>query len=103
MELREKIDLLCRREGISVSKLERDLGFGVGTIIKWGVNGRKPRLRSLDAVAKYFNVPVSAIADDAANLPEMEALGEEAKILLNAFKSAPDNVQEAIRKLLGLP
>ena len=30
-----KIEELCRKKGITITELERELGFGRGTILKW--------------------------------------------------------------------
>lgn len=62
-------------------------------------------MKKLRAVAGKFGVTMENLLSDEENAAPTDSAQsiEEAKVLLNAFKSAPENVQEAIRKLLGLP
>lgn len=50
------IEILCHRKGITVSGLERSLGFGNSTIAKWSKSS--PTVEKLAAVADYFGVTV---------------------------------------------
>lgn len=50
----EKINKFCKENGISISQLERELGFGKGTISKW--KSSSPSLDKVIAIADYFNV-----------------------------------------------
>ena len=54
----ERIRELCIREGISVARLERDLGFANGSIAK--SNGKIESCR-LKAIADYFDVDMEYI------------------------------------------
>lgn len=56
-----KIDDLCKQNGISVSKLEKECGLGHATIAKWDKSS--PTLASLKKVADYFNVPLCDLAE----------------------------------------
>ncbi|MEE0752131.1 helix-turn-helix domain-containing protein [Frisingicoccus sp.] len=51
-----KIEELCRKKGITITELERELGFGRGTILKW--KNSSPSVNKLRDVAKYFRVTV---------------------------------------------
>ena len=55
------ISNLCKREGISIAKLERELGFGNSTIRGWSTSS--PTVEKLKAVAEHFGVSV----DDLLN------------------------------------
>lgn len=55
----EKIRELCKKKGISISKLEKETGLGNGIIGKWEKFGREPKFIHLKTIADYFNVPVS--------------------------------------------
>lgn len=48
----QKIKVLCKEKGISVYRLERDLGFSAGSISKW--DSSMPRADALLKIAKYF-------------------------------------------------
>ena len=52
--LYDKIIILCGKNGISLSRLERDTGLRSGTIRCW--KEQIPNRESLYAVASYFGV-----------------------------------------------
>ena len=52
----EKILKLAEKNSISVSCLEKTLGFGNGTIKKWGESS--PSVNKLKKVADYFGVSI---------------------------------------------
>lgn len=51
-----KISELCKKRGITVTQLEKLLGFGRGTITKWRKSS--PTVDKLKMVADYFGVPI---------------------------------------------
>lgn len=55
-----KIKSLCENRGISIAKLEKELGFGNATIRGWG-NGSSPTVDKLKAVADYFGTTVDEL------------------------------------------
>ena len=57
----QKIKELCEEKGISISYLEKKLGFSNGSIAKWAKS--LPRVDSAIKVADYFDVPVSQLVD----------------------------------------
>lgn len=59
MALRKIIDELCAKKGISVWKLEHDLGFGNCTIRRWDKS--MPRADKLQKVCDYFDVPMDDV------------------------------------------
>lgn len=50
----ENVKELCRKNNITFAQLERELGFGNGTIRKWA--GASPSVDRLEKVADYFKV-----------------------------------------------
>ena len=56
----DKIKQLCVANGISISRLEKELGFGNATIQGWG-KGSSPTVEKLKAVADYFGVTVDEL------------------------------------------
>lgn len=54
MTLRDTIKELCKRKGLSVNKLEADLGFAKGYVSK--LDKSIPNSAKLQSIAEYFNV-----------------------------------------------
>jgi len=52
----ERIKELCRKNNISIYKLENEMGFSHTTISKW--EKVSPRVNNLKKVADYFGVTV---------------------------------------------
>lgn len=54
--LYDKVKEICKAKGISVSAVEKELGFGSGTITKW--NKVTPNVRNLKKLADFFGKPI---------------------------------------------
>lgn len=50
---------LCQARGVSIAKLERELGFGNATVRGWATSS--PTVEKLKAVADYFGVTVDSL------------------------------------------
>ena len=59
--LYEKIQEICDSKGITVSGLEKDLGFSKSTIRKW--KNSSPSIENLKKVADYFKVPMEQLLE----------------------------------------
>lgn len=59
----DRIKDLCVKNGIAVTALEKQLGFGRGSIGKMRQNASASAAR-LQKIADYFNVPISYLMDD---------------------------------------
>ena len=57
--LKENVFRLISERGLSVRKVERDLGFGYGTLQAW--DKHMPSIDKVEKVAKYFGVSVDAL------------------------------------------
>ena len=57
-----KIADLCKQRGISIAKLEREVGIGNGTIGRWEVSS--PTVEKLKKVADFFGVSVDSLLAD---------------------------------------
>lgn len=60
-----RIKELCSQRGISIYRLEKELGFSSCSICKWNVS--VPSAEKLQKVADYFNVPISYFLDSEGN------------------------------------
>ena len=59
--LLEKIKKLCEKRGISIYKLEKDLGFSESSICKW--ENSIPSAIKLKQVADYFGVTIDYLLE----------------------------------------
>ena len=60
--LLKNIKRLCTEKNITVTELERILGFGNGTIHNW--DERNPTLDKVLKIAKFFDVNVSSLVGE---------------------------------------
>lgn len=98
-----KIRELCKKNGTSIYKLEKQLGFGNGVIGRWDTS--IPSYERLTAVATALGVPVTELTGETApaakKAPGINAEGLSAarKALLDAVDGLTD---EQCEKLLGI-
>jgi len=59
--LYNNVKVLCERDGISVSQLERTLNFPRSSICKWNEN--EPGIRKVQKVADYFGVSIEKLLE----------------------------------------
>lgn len=60
-----KVAQLCKQRGISISKLEKEVGIGNGTIGRWEKSS--PTVESIKKVADYFGVSVDSLISAIPN------------------------------------
>ena len=60
-----KIKILCKEKGTSVHAMEKELGFGGGTISRW--KNSNPGLEKILKIANYLDVSVEFLTDFKAN------------------------------------
>lgn len=72
----EQIKKLCSDNKTSIKALEKELGFGNGTIRRWDTNA--PSVDKIILVANRFNVPVSLITgtDEQKEKPTLQTESE---------------------------
>lgn len=90
----ERIRDLCKKEGISVARLERDLGFANGSIAK--SNGKIESCR-LKAIADYFSVDMEYILTGEMRKTE----NMSTRILTIVFRDK--EMMRNIEKLICIP
>lgn len=56
MSICERIKELCNERGLSMYRVERDCGFGNGSIMKW--ENSSPKVENIIKLADYFEVSV---------------------------------------------
>ena len=57
--LYDNVKAFCDKKGITISKLEDDLGFPRSYICKWNKN--EPGIRKVQKVADYLGVPIEQL------------------------------------------
>lgn len=60
--LYNNIKKICKENGISISKLEEDLGFPRSYVCKW--NEIEPGIWKVQKVADYLGVPLELLLDN---------------------------------------
>jgi len=59
----KNIQKFCKQDNISISKLERELGFGNGSIRKW--DACSPSVVNLKKVSDYFHILVDDLIEES--------------------------------------
>ena len=76
LTVKERIEILCDGKGIgSISALEKELGFGSGTILKW--DRQTPSADKLEKVADFFHCSVDYLLGREVDDSYRDALVEE--------------------------
>lgn len=57
--LYDNVKAICKEKGISVWKMEKELGFSNSSICKW--NETEPGIRKVQKVADYLGVPIERL------------------------------------------
>lgn len=60
MDFKTKVEQMCKDKNVSVYRVERELGFGNGTIRSWGEC--TPSFDKFFAVCEYFGVDPNEVA-----------------------------------------
>lgn len=91
----DKIKALCKEKKTSISKLEKQLGFGNGVIGRWDKS--VPSYERLAAVANALDVPVAYLTGETDSpsagikkdpIPKDEAVSPSAQEILDFLDSA---------------
>lgn len=100
---------MCHKQGISVSKLEKDLNFGNGAISKWNVTS--PPIKRVIAVAEYFGVSTAYLTGEEIKKQPTSG-GDELIEILDAcrersdlrmlFKLSKDATPDDVRKAITI-
>lgn len=98
MSLVSRIQLLCKDKCTNQSSLERDLGFGKGTISKWDKSS--PSSDKLQKVADYFRVSVDYLLGREEHNP---SLSKNERFLLDTYSKLNNlGKHEAIKRVSEL-
>jgi transcriptional regulator with XRE-family HTH domain len=96
------IQSLCGKHGISVPLLEKELGFGKGSVYKWDKNS--PSIDKLQKVAEYFNVSIDSLISGEINLSiDLSSQSKETQLEIAKIIMTEPSIEEVIKKLNSLP
>jgi len=85
----KRIQTLCKQNGVSVAKMERDLGFARGSIAK--IDEHKPSIDRVSKICNYLNVsPIALFTGEESDLAEYD----DAIAYQNAINELPPPVAE---------
>lgn len=84
----EIIRELCKQNGISVTTLEKELGYGNGSITKSGTSSIKAD--RLLAIAKYFDVSMEYLMGEEINNGDEYYINKETKELAQFYFDNPE-------------
>lgn len=96
MDMKERIQKLCKEKGISVNKLEKDLGFGTGYVSKLGKS--TPNTAKIKLIADYFVVSVDYLMTGEENPKKKQA--DEFNEFIMLFNKLNDKDKENIVNLM---
>ena len=104
MEILDRIKELCRINGITITELEKNLGYGNGSLAKSSTI-KSDRLQD---IAKYFGTTIDYLVngesyylnEDTALLAEELATRPTLKVLFDASRNVPDESLMAVAMLL---
>lgn len=94
MKTLDKIKALCDKDGITIHKLEMDLGFSNGSLSK----AKSLPFERVVSVADYFHVPLEHFIE-SENPQEEEHIAEALK-LYDAYANAIPEIRSAVETLL---
>ena len=98
MQLDQNISRICKEKGISIAKLERELGIANGTLNRW--SAIKPSIYSVADVADYLGVSIDELCgrevkqdvlDQAIQfVQEQNKLSQEENMMLMMLRTMTD-------------
>lgn len=96
MDTLDRIKSLCAQKGITVQKLERDIGEKQSSIFKANSNMKAEKLYK---IAQYFNVSMESIIGKP-DIMQRHNLSFEDQDILEAYHKASEDTQKAVRAVL---
>lgn len=97
MDMKERIQALCKEKGISVNKLEKDLGFGTGYVSKLGKS--TPNTAKIKLIADYFNVSVDYLMTGEESSITDDMVSEHIELISKWVRLSPEK-QKAVMDII---
>ena len=97
----ERIKELCKDRGVTITGLEKELGFARGSLSK--IDKNKPSYERLGKLANYFGVPIEYFSEEVpiSGQDEFYYLDEETREIVDLMHKRPEykTLFSASRKL----
>lgn len=86
----ERIKELCKDRGVTITGLEKELGFARGSLSK--IDKNKPSYERLEKLANYFGVPIEYFSEEVpiSGQDEHYYLDEETREIVDLMHKNPD-------------
>ena len=81
MNVLERVQKLCKQQGVSIAKMERDIEISKGASYKW--KNSDPSMDALKKLSAYFNVPAEYITHGNSDEETTIDVGVEIQKLIN--------------------
>lgn len=91
----DNIREICKKSNVPFAQLERELGFGNGTIQKWDKSN--PGIDKVLAVAKHFGVSVDVLLGRSEY-----QLSDETRKIAAQFESLPQEKKNLVKCYMGV-
>lgn len=108
----DRIKMLCKQKGVTVTGVEKELGFARGSLCK--VETNKPSMEKVQKLAKFFDISVEYLTtgeeketvepyyinDDARELAQFMFENPEYKVLFDASRKVKKEDIEFVKQMI---
>lgn len=101
----DRIDLLCQEKRTTVSRVLTELGMSHTTAVAWKKNGTLPNSKTLDRLARFFNVNSDWLrgeVDERSFYGEENLVGIDKALLVALRELTPQQVALVKAYIQGL-
>lgn len=99
MDILDRIKKLCKLKGITLSRMEKDIGLSQGAAYKW--KNSSPSLEVLEKLSNFFNVSVDYImSGNEKEKPEIPNFEPEHLELIELYSKLKEEQKSAVINLL---
>lgn len=100
MDTLDRIKYLCEIKSITIAELERNLGFGNGTVRKWGKT--LPSADKLQKVARFLGVTVDYLLGNEEPYDKISEYEAQNKIFFSKFGRLSEKDRAKIIKIIEM-
>lgn len=90
----DRVKRLCAENNTNLSKLEKEMNFGNGSIAKW--SRQSPSIDKVYAVAQYFGVSMEYLLTGKEQTTQQGGLSFDERELISLFSVLTEHQQEIV-------